>query len=134
MSDQKKSMALAYNLSKRNKRMCAHGGPAECAEGCYAKGGEVDAYSTDMEPEGEDDLVGRIIKRMSKGGMVANDDEPIADSMPADYDDLAMDDHLEQHTHSSNEHGDEQESDDRKDIVSRVMASRRKKDRNPRPA
>ncbi len=94
----------------------------------YAEGGEVE----------DGDMIDRIMrKHFSKGGMVANDDEPIADGEPAQYDELAKDDHLEFHdtgANSGDEIGDAQEDDDRKDIVSRIMRSRSKKDRMPRPA
>lgn len=96
-----------------------------------AEGGEVD------NSDGED-LVARIMTKMSKGGQVANESEPEADSMPAEFDDLALRDDLESHYGDDDNSGDElgnaQEDEDRKDIVSRIMSSRRKKDRNPRPA
>jgi hypothetical protein len=99
--------------------------------------------------EEEEDMVGRIMKqRMAKGGMahhyseggrVANedhgpDDEDLADFSPNEFDDLVLDDHLEGHYPGSQEIGDEQEDEDRRDIVSRIMKSRMKKDRMPSPA
>ena len=89
------------------------------------------------EDSGEEGIVDRIMKRFSKGGQVANETEPMADSMPNEFDDLVLDDDLEFHdtgANSGDELGDAQEDEDRKDIVSRIMASRKKKDRNPRPA
>lgn len=252
-----KSLAIAYSMKKKAKKadMCAHGGPTECNEGCYADGGDIKGVhrpnkypmggakgesdtgdnvrwemahrlsgnqsAADREmskakdkhqrvlgemksmkkPElmaeggfigshqsesahpdidggdvnemgsgyvghdsaamdadypghrfnqmGESDegagggnevppivmkiMMGRA-KGYSKGGMAANQDEPVADFMPNEFDDLHLDDKLEGHIKSNQEHGDEQEDEDRKDIVSKIMASRRKKDRNPVPA
>lgn len=80
-------------------------------------------------------LVDRIMaKRMSEGGVASNEPEESADEMPNEFDDLVLDDNLEADYVGSEELGDEQESDDRSDIVSKILASRRKKDRNPRPA
>lgn len=89
-----------------------------------------------------EDMVGHIMKQRmkhySKGGMVANDTPDEADFMPNDFDDLAMHDHLEDHytgADSGDELGDHQEDEDRRDIVSQIMKSRRKKmGHNPRPA
>lgn len=98
-----------------------------------AEGGEVH----------DEDMVDRIMKKrcMSEGGMVANGGEDdldrMADGMPNEFDDLALRDDLEfSYTgeNSGDSLGDAQEDDDRHDIVSRVMRSRAKKDRMPRPA
>lgn len=90
--------------------------------------------------EGED-MIGHIMKRrmmMSKGGMVANDTPVEADFEKNDFDDLAMHDHLEDHytgADSGDELGDHEEDEDRRDVVSQIMRSRRKKmGHNPRPA
>ncbi len=86
------------------------------------------------------DMVGRIMKHrecMSQGGVVANSTELMADSEPAEFDDLVLDDHLEGHNSGADDGddlGDAQEDHDRKDIVSRIMKSRAKGDRMPRPA
>jgi hypothetical protein len=96
-----------------------------------AEGGEVDHDA---------DFVARIMhkrKMYSEGGEVANDDQPMADAMPNDFDDLALRDGLEFHdtgANSGDELGDHQEDEDRKDIVGKIMKSRSKKDKNPRPA
>jgi hypothetical protein len=96
-----------------------------------------------------DDLVDRIMQqhskdfsseaRLSEGGMVANggEDEDLADFSPNEFDDLALRDDLESSytgANSGDELGDEQEDEDRKDIVARIMKSRAKKDKLPRPA
>lgn len=86
--------------------------------------------------------VDRIMKKrhmMSEGGMMANDDGKgaAADHDPNEFDDLVLDDHLSMHetgANSGDELGNEQMDHDNDDIVSRIMKSRAKKDRNPRPA
>lgn len=95
----------------------------------YAEGGEVH----------EEDMIARLMHKhmMSKGGMIANDDEPIADEEPAQYDDLALDDHLSEHyteENSGDEVGDEDQDARDADLISKIMKSRAKKDRLPRPA
>lgn len=96
----------------------------------YAEGGDVD------EEHDEHDMVSRIMKQRSnhysEGGRVANEDHIEADFEPNEFDDLAKDDHLEAHYPGSEEIGDEAEDEDRHDIVSRIMKSRKLKDRNPR--
>lgn len=102
----------------------------------------VQGFAGQPQPEpkddsGEEGLVDRIMKRFSKGGQVANEEQVCADEMPNEFDDLVLDDDLEFHdtgANSGDELGDAQESSDRKDIVARIMASRKKKDKNPRPA
>lgn len=81
----------------------------------------------------DDDLVMKIMKkRYSEGGQVANDVHQFEDeSDPNQFDDLVLDDNLEADYAGSNEHGDEKEKDD--GIVGKIM-SKRRKDRNPRPA
>lgn len=101
-----------------------------CHGGMMAEGGM--ASDTDM--------IGRMVskrKKMSEGGMVANDTPPKADFEDNDFDDLVLDDDLEDHytgANSGDEIGNKQEDEDQRDIVSRVMRSRAKKDRMPRPA
>ncbi len=81
-------------------------------------------------------------RKMSKGGEVANggddDLELLADSSPAEFDDLALRDGLESENTGAtagDELGDAQESKDRKDTVARVMKARAsRKQSNPRPA
>lgn len=91
-----------------------------------------------MEAEGG--MIDKIMKKRrmySKGGEVANDTPPIADEMPADYDDLALHDDLEFHetaANSGDELGDAAESKERLDIIDKVMGSWKKKDKLPRPA
>lgn len=91
----------------------------------YAEGGDV---------MGDDDLVMRIMKkRYAQGGAV----EPVADFEPNDFDEMDLEpaEHFhETGANSGDEDGDEAEDDDRKDIVSKIMKSRKKKDKLPRPA
>jgi len=98
----------------------------------------------------EDDMVDRIMKKRSpsfegearlysEGGKVANDTHPFECDFedPNEFDDLVLRDDLDyEYTgkNSGDELGDEAEDERRADIVSRIMASRRKKDKNPRPA
>lgn len=112
---------------------------------CMAKGGEVaekgeyDPVENPMPVDNEAanmedaDMIARIMhkrKMYSKGGEVANDTPPIADSMEAEYDDLMLRDDLDgQQPKDSNEHG-EHVSDD---PIDRIMM-KRKKQSNPRPA
>lgn len=77
----------------------------------------------------------------SEGGVVANggDDEldHLADSRPDNFDDLALDDHLEfseTGANSGDELGDAREDKDRSSTVSRIMRQRKMKQSNPRPA
>ncbi len=69
-------------------------------------------------------------KQYSKGGEVANDTPPIADGMEAEYDDLVLDDSLEDDSGAGNEKGDSRVHDD---MVDRIML-KKKKDKLPRPA
>lgn len=96
----------------------------------------------------EQDMIDRIMMKRSKdlssldryseGGKVANEtDIDCADSMPAQFDDLVLRDDLKSSYDGINA-GDyldnEQENEDRKDIIARIMASRKKKDKLPNPA
>ena|ERR1700677_4155524 len=163
----KNSLALAYNMKRKRKKM-AEGGAADStvnsdpnklqsvsdsfkgAVHSYAEGGEASAMEeddkdlnqlpVDMKKETEDsddDLVMRIMKkRYSEGGKVANQDEKITGDMPNEFDVLHLDDDLESSydgANSGDELGNDQEDEDRKDIVSRIMKSRAKKDRLPNP-
>lgn len=91
----------------------------------------------------DDDLVMRIMrKRYSEGGKVANQEHgennnELAGFSPNEFDDLVLRDDLESSYDGDNagDHlGNAQEDEDRKDIVARIMASRKKKDRMPNPA
>ncbi len=99
--------------------------------------------------EGEDDSIHPMVRRImmgraqgySEGGRVANEGEDeldhMADGKPNEFDDLVLDDHLEGTNSGAADGdsiGDAQEDDDRSDIVARIMKSRSKKDRMPRPA
>lgn len=96
----------------------------------------------------KDDLVDRIMKKMSpdyssearysEGGRVANETPITAGFKPNEFDDLVLRDNLESSYGDDDNSGDalgnKFEDERRDDIVSRIMSSRRKKDRNPRPA
>ncbi len=155
------SMAIKYGLMKRAQKMAMGGNCSEhdmtncemCHGGYMAEGGfvgeeEESGYQDmpmpkaededgDMDGDMDDDMIGRIMKsRYAKGGMVKG--EPTADFEMNDFDALdEMDPGTkadETGANSGDEVGDAQEDEDRRDIVSRIMRSRSKKDRMPRPA
>lgn len=83
------------------------------------------------------------LKGLSEGGKVANQEHgennnELAGFSPNEFDDLVLRDDLEStygdDDNSGDNLGNAQEDEDRKDIVSRIMASRKKKDRMPNPA
>lgn len=83
------------------------------------------------------DVVDRAMQKYSQGGKVANKTTMAADMKPNQFDDLVLDDDLDfEYTgENSGDHlGNAREDHDRKDIVARIMKSRAKKDRMPRPA
>lgn len=112
----KQSLAIAYNMKKRPKKMSRGGAIAE-----------DDKDLNQREP-------------MPMGGKVANGGEDelshMADSRPNNFDDLSLRDDLSG-TNSGAADGDflgnEREDEDRNDIVDRVMRKRMKQ-HNPRPA
>lgn len=117
-------------------------GPYEHCDTCEASPGNCYEHPVENQSEGpEDDMVGRIMKKMqqhfSEGGKVSNDDhmEDLADFDENDFDVMPEDD-LEEHytgANSGDHLGNEQEDHDREDIVSRIMKSRKKKDKLPNP-
>lgn len=112
------SLSAAYAM-KRRKNM----GKAEGASDQEASG-HIGA-----------DIVDKVMaKRMARGGMVESTE---ADSDSADYDYLD-ESAVPESTNSGAADGDflgnEQEDEDRHDIVARVMRQRSMKQRNPRPA
>lgn len=122
---------MVGHIMKQRGQVFAKGGEAHMCSGgnCthYSHGGVTEGYDKHM--------------RYAEGGRVANEDEEITDKMPAQYDDLHLDDHLDDDgkanytgANSGDELGDKQEDEDRKDIVARIMHSRSKRDRMPRPA
>ena len=166
----KQSLAMAYQMKKKARKMAAGGfsereqesgyNCPDCASGhCqmhgYSAGGFVageksSGYDTmpmdhekmNMAAEDEDeDMISRIMKKrmMSMGGRVANEDhgpnnEDLADFEPNEFDDLSLRDDLDSSytgANSGDELGDEQEDEDRHDIVSRIMRQRKMKDRMP---
>jgi hypothetical protein len=175
----KQSLAIAYSMKKKAKKMAmADGGevgqtlgtrigyPGSPKPKPMAQGGLV---SQGMDYEEDDDattnpgsgmnydiphpddsdeprqsdgygdgLVDRIIQRMSEGGKVANGSmtEGLADEAPNEFDDLVLRDDLKSTNSGANDGdaiGNDQEDEDRDDIVSRTMRSWAKKDRLPNP-
>lgn len=129
-------MAIKYGLMKRAKKACMGDecpGCPKCKGGMMAEGGMAEDGMMNGDDDGREGLVDRIMKRFSKGGEVANETMPMADAEPAEFDDLVKDDD-EESDYVDDGPGDMQEDEDRDDIVGRVMKSRKKKDRMPRPA
>lgn len=132
---------------------CERGMCKEHGEGYSAGGYIAEEQETGYRPfhmpmeehnkaaeEEDDDMVSHIMRqRMSRGGMVANedhgeDDDELAGFHPNEFDDLSMRDDLESSytgANSGDEIGDEAEDEDRHDMVSMIMRSRAKKDRMP---
>lgn len=84
-------LAMAYNMKKvahkaSGGQMCAHGGPAMCAMGCYAEGGDVEEPGPHKDMmkhpmHSSKGIVDRMMaKKMAKGGMVENDEEDMLPS------------------------------------------------------
>lgn len=118
----------------------AHGG--ECPACGYADGGFVHEEEASGYPELpiEDEegygMVDEIMKqRYSEGGVLANEDHGSADEEPNQFDDLVKDDHLEaNYKDNDGEVGDVSEDEDRSDMISEIMRSRKKKGQMPSPA
>lgn len=145
------SMAMGWGMKKRQKKM-AKGGMACMAEGGEIEKEEMGEYDPMEEPMPKEneaanmedaDMIARIMhkrKMYSNGGQVSNDvgvDE--ADKLPAEYDDLVLrDDDMEDADYTGANSGDEKGNaamDERDgDLISKIMRSRKKKDRMPRPA
>lgn len=128
-------------MEEDSRKLNQHGDEEEGPQGTWmAEGGMLtdDGY---QDEDHEMDMVGRIMsqrqKMFSKGGRVANQDSIEAGFSPNEFDDLHLRDELESSYTGANS-GDELSSDGederRRDMVSRIMASRRKKDKLPRPA
>lgn len=107
---------------------------ADPVSGDYAKGGSVECMAckggTCMEHGG---MVDRIMaKRMAQGGEVMADEE----SNDFDYLDQKGMAHDADYTgaNSGDEHGNEEMDENDRDLISRIMRSRAKKDKMPRPA
>ena len=110
-----------------------------------ADGGMIE--DNEQDEAHEMDMVGRIMKsraqEFSHGGQVANqdhgeNDNELAGFSPNEFDDLVLrDDDMEEAEYTGANSGDELsspgEDERRKDMVSRIMASRRKKDKLPNP-
>lgn len=135
---QRQALAIAYAMKRRGKKMADGGMEEEKASGYekmpMGKGGFVHEEEESGYPE---DLVERIMREhcYSKGGQVANETmgEKV-DMEPNEFDDLVKDDDLDADYPGSEEIGDEAVDHDEHDLVKRIMRSRSKGDRMPRPA
>jgi hypothetical protein len=137
---QKQSLAIAYAMKRKGK---AQGGMV-CDETCESPCNIHMSHESTEPKENESanmedaDMIARIMakrKQFAEGGKV-DQDMPEADFMPNEFDELQLSDGLEtENTGASNgdELGDAAEDEDRKDIVARIMASRKKKDKLPNP-
>lgn len=117
---------MVGHIMKQRQKMFAKGGMAAGPEAHMCSGGNCPHYSH-----------GGNVKEYSEGGEVANSDLPIVDDMPAEYDDLHLRDGLKSSytgKDSGDEIGDDRLDKDEGDLISRIMKSRAKKDRMPRPA
>lgn len=134
-----KRMPLAFNQEESNRHV-----KVETAKSILnlrnMKKPNLPEAEGGMVGDDEDDMVARIMRKRSgysEGGQVANDEKILADFEPNEFDDLALDDDLESSydgANSGDEIGNERTSQDERDIVARIMRSRGKRDRNPRPA
>lgn len=139
------SLGMAYATKKRmgkGAKMCAEGGEIE-EMGEYDPMEHPMPKDNDMANMEDADMIARIMhkrKMYSMGGQVANDvGVAEADKLPAEYDDLVLrDDDMEDADYTGANSGDEKGNaamDERdSDVVSKIMSSRKKKDRMPRPA
>lgn len=134
-------------MEEDDRKLGMHGEDEQGPESMMmAEGGELHGIDEGHQDEmHEMDMVDRIMKKRqmhySKGGMIANGGEDdlsrMADGQRNNFDDLALRDDLESSytgANSGDELGDAREDHDRADIIARIMNSRRKKDRMPRPA
>lgn len=102
--------------------------------GNYAHGGMAE----EQPPTHEMDMIDRVMrKKMSKGGMVANQDSgesasdpnEMAKAKPNEFDDLALDDDLEFNytgENSGDEDGSKLNQDDHEAMIDRVMRRKKK--------
>ncbi len=139
-------MAMKYAMQKRGRKCMAHG-TMDCMAcgGKMAEGGEVgemdapdeDPKENESAEHEDEDMIGRIMKRrkMAHGGKV---EEPEADFESADFDELDKEPapHDADYTgaNSGDEIGNGEIDENDHDLISRIMRSRAKRDRMPRPA
>lgn len=123
----------------------AHGGSVEEEDASGYEHMPEEHDEMNESAEHEDDIVSRCMAKRehmySEGGRVANggedDLEDMADGKPNNFDDLSLRDDLDfsyDGANSGDELGNEQHDKEDHDVVARIMRSRAKKDRNPRPA
>ena len=152
----KNNMAMAYAMKKKSKMMADGGFVSKEKMSGYEdhdSGAMTSDYpSMDLNQLGDEDegagggneinpfvmkiMMGRA-KGYSEGGQVANEQGPLADHDPNEFDDLALRDDLESSytgANSGDELGNTQEDEDRANIIKKIMQSRAKRDRNPRLA
>ena len=131
------------SMTEDDRDLNQHGADETGPVDGYAEGGQITDNYEPRQPGTDYHLVDRIMqqRRYSKGGRVANEDhghndDELAGFSPNEFDDLSLRDDLESGSNGAN-NGDyldnEREDKDRRDVVSRIMASRRKRGRMPSP-
>ncbi len=121
-------------MSEDERMLNQHGEMEEGPQGPWMAEGGMMTDSGYQDEDHDMDMVGRIMKQRqmmySKGGKVANQDSIEAGFSPNEFDDLHLRDDLESSytgANSGDELGNAGEDERRRDIVSRIMASRRKR-------
>lgn len=143
---QKQSVAIAYAMQRKGKKK-AHGG--YMADGGFIEEEEEKSgyrplpheqpEMNERAEEEDDDMIGQIMrekrKMYSEGGRVANqehgqDDEDLAGFSPNEFDDLVLDDDLDQHytgANSGDEIGNAREDEDQDDMIRQIMREKKMK-------
>jgi len=124
-------------LAEFEREEGASGYPVEDLPCPDCASGHCDRHSDDMMAHGGDVVARLMQKRMSEGGKIANASDEYTGGEQADFssnefDDLALRDDLKENytaENSGDELGNDREDEDRRDIVSRIMNSMRKKGR-----
>ena len=142
------SMAMSEDSRKLNQHGEVEQGEEEGGQGFHGEsymGHQNDPHDEYQSTAHDEDMVGRIMKQKqmsySKGGQIANSDmyNQTKYDEPNEFDDLVLrNDDMEDADYTGANSGDELDNPGedarRSDIISRIMKSRRKKDRLPSPA
>ncbi len=144
-ADCKECYAEGGEIHEDDRKMNQHGalevGPRGMEDDSEHMGSRVVEHAIPNQDE-VDDMVGRIMKQRqefySEGGAVANDTDPTAEFEENEFDYMVKNDTMPDFHYTERNSGDDrgnaQEDEDRRDIIERIMRSRRLKDRLPRPA
>ncbi len=121
------SMAIKYAMGKKAKKM-ADGGEIECTP---SKEDRADKSASISGAYSDGGMVDRIMRKRMAGGGEAVDREP------NEFDEMELEPapkFSETGANSGDEDGDAELDENDHDLVSRIMRSRAKKDKMPRPA